>query len=84
MSEGARARLGESEDEEGKDSGETVVADALENAPEQITQFMGQLTHAVAPRENFKAPSFKTLSLKAPDSFDGNQAHKSRGLIQSC
>ncbi|MBW0497109.1 hypothetical protein O181_036824 [Austropuccinia psidii MF-1] len=40
MSEGARARLGEVEDEEGEesveeeDSGETEVADALENAPE--------------------------------------------------
>ncbi|MBW0590919.1 hypothetical protein O181_130634, partial [Austropuccinia psidii MF-1] len=40
MSEGARARLGEFEDEEGEesveeeDSGETEVADALENAPE--------------------------------------------------
>ncbi|MBW0532940.1 hypothetical protein O181_072655 [Austropuccinia psidii MF-1] len=40
MSEGARARLGETEDEEGEesveeeDSGETEVADALENAPE--------------------------------------------------
>ncbi|MBW0490898.1 hypothetical protein O181_030613 [Austropuccinia psidii MF-1] len=40
MSEGARAMLGEAEDEEGEeyveeeDSRETVVADALENAPE--------------------------------------------------
>ncbi|MBW0505473.1 hypothetical protein O181_045188 [Austropuccinia psidii MF-1] len=40
MSEGARARLGEVEDEEGEepveeeDSGETEVADALANAPE--------------------------------------------------
>ncbi|MBW0586032.1 hypothetical protein O181_125747 [Austropuccinia psidii MF-1] len=40
MSEGERARLGEFEDEEGEesveeeDSGETEVADALENAPE--------------------------------------------------
>ncbi|MBW0475360.1 hypothetical protein O181_015075 [Austropuccinia psidii MF-1] len=39
MSEGARARLGEVEDEEGdkyveeEDSGETEVADALENSP---------------------------------------------------
>ncbi|MBW0468026.1 hypothetical protein O181_007741 [Austropuccinia psidii MF-1] len=40
MFEGARARLGEVEDEEGEqsveeeDSGETEVADSLENAPE--------------------------------------------------
>ncbi|MBW0529007.1 hypothetical protein O181_068722 [Austropuccinia psidii MF-1] len=27
---------------------------------EQITQLMGQLTQAVAPRDNFKAPAFKT------------------------
>ncbi|MBW0591767.1 hypothetical protein O181_131482 [Austropuccinia psidii MF-1] len=117
MSEGARARKGEVEDEEGEecveeeDSGETEVADALENAPEvpqvsnlalssqplvsqtdvsllkmmaQMTQFMGQLTQEVAPRDNFKAPSFKTPSMKAPDSFDGTQAHKLRGVIQSC
>ncbi|MBW0501606.1 hypothetical protein O181_041321 [Austropuccinia psidii MF-1] len=43
---------------------------------EQITQFMGQLTQAVAPRDNSKAPAFKTLSMKAPDSFDGTHAHK--------
>ncbi|MBW0463369.1 hypothetical protein O181_003084 [Austropuccinia psidii MF-1] len=117
MSEGARARLGEVEDEEGEesveeeDSGETEVADALANAPEvpqgsnlalssqplvsqtdpsllkmmeQMTQFMGQLTQAVSPRDNSKAPAFKTPSMKAPDSFDGTQAHKLRGFIQSC
>ncbi|MBW0511906.1 hypothetical protein O181_051621 [Austropuccinia psidii MF-1] len=50
---------------------------------EQITQFMGQLTQAVAPRDNSKAPAFKTQSMKAPDSFDGTQAHKLRGFIQS-
>ncbi|MBW0487798.1 hypothetical protein O181_027513 [Austropuccinia psidii MF-1] len=43
---------------------------------EQMTQFMGQLPQEVAPRNNFKAPSFKTLSMKAPNSFDGTQAHK--------
>ncbi|MBW0547021.1 hypothetical protein O181_086736, partial [Austropuccinia psidii MF-1] len=51
---------------------------------EQMTQFMGQLTQAVAPRDNSKAPAFKTPSMKAPDSFDGTQAHKLRGFIQSC
>ncbi|MBW0490203.1 hypothetical protein O181_029918 [Austropuccinia psidii MF-1] len=45
---------------------------------------MGQLTQAVSPRENSKAPAFKTPSMKAPDSFDGTQAHKLRGFIQSC
>ncbi|MBW0575294.1 hypothetical protein O181_115009 [Austropuccinia psidii MF-1] len=113
MSEAARARLGEVEDEEGEesveeeDSGETEVADApevpqgsnlaLSNQPlvsqtepsllkmmEQMTQFMGQLTQAVTPRDNSKAPALKTPSMKAPNSFDGTQAHKLRGFIQSC
>ncbi|MBW0588946.1 hypothetical protein O181_128661 [Austropuccinia psidii MF-1] len=117
MSEGARARLGEVEDEEGEesvdeeDSGETEVADALANSPEvpqgsnlslsskplvsqtdpsllkmmeQMTQLMGQLTQAVAPRDNSKAPAFKSPSMKAPNPFDGTQAHKLRGFIQSC
>ncbi|MBW0560199.1 hypothetical protein O181_099914 [Austropuccinia psidii MF-1] len=115
MSEGARARLGEAEDEEGEesveeeDSGETEAADALANAPEvsqgsnlalsdqppvpqtepsllkmmeQMTQFMGQLTQAVTTRDNSKAPAFKTPSMKAPNSFDGTQAHKLRRFIQ--
>ncbi|MBW0571904.1 hypothetical protein O181_111619 [Austropuccinia psidii MF-1] len=51
---------------------------------EQMTQFMWQLTQAVAPRDISKAPAFKTLSMKASDSFDGTQAHKWRGFIQSC
>ncbi|MBW0583208.1 hypothetical protein O181_122923 [Austropuccinia psidii MF-1] len=51
---------------------------------EQITQFMGQLTQAVAPRDISKAPAFKTASMKAPDSFDGTKAYKLRGFIQSC
>ncbi|MBW0520110.1 hypothetical protein O181_059825 [Austropuccinia psidii MF-1] len=45
---------------------------------------MGQLTQEVTPRDNSKAPAFKTPSIKAPDSFDGTQAHKLRGFIQSC
>ncbi|MBW0525603.1 hypothetical protein O181_065318 [Austropuccinia psidii MF-1] len=44
---------------------------------EQMTQFMGQLTQAVAP-------AFKTPSMKAPDSFYGTKAYKLRGFIQSC
>ncbi|MBW0572443.1 hypothetical protein O181_112158 [Austropuccinia psidii MF-1] len=51
---------------------------------EKMTQFMGQLTQAVAPRDNSKAPAFKTPSMKAPDSIYGAQAHKLRGFIQSC
>ncbi|MBW0549302.1 hypothetical protein O181_089017 [Austropuccinia psidii MF-1] len=51
---------------------------------EQMTQFMGQLTQAVSPRDNSKAPAFKPPSMKEPDSFDGTQAHKLRGFIQSC
>ncbi|MBW0557631.1 hypothetical protein O181_097346 [Austropuccinia psidii MF-1] len=50
----------------------------------QITQLMGQLTQAVAPRDTSKAPTFKTPSMKAPDSFDGTKAFKLRGFIQSC
>ncbi|MBW0586953.1 hypothetical protein O181_126668 [Austropuccinia psidii MF-1] len=51
---------------------------------EQMTQFMGKLTQAVSPRDNSEAPTFKTPSIKAPDCFDGTQAHKLRGFIQSC
>ncbi|MBW0528875.1 hypothetical protein O181_068590 [Austropuccinia psidii MF-1] len=111
ISEGARARLGEAEDEEGEESEETEVETALAGAPEaseaanlahsnqphvsqaqpnflkmmeEMTQFMGKLTQEVAPRDNSRAPVFKTPSIKAPDSFDGTQAHKLRGFIQSC
>ncbi|MBW0525530.1 hypothetical protein O181_065245 [Austropuccinia psidii MF-1] len=89
ISEGARARLGEVEDEEGEesveeeDSGETEVADALANAPEQMAIIMGHLSQAAAPRDNFKAHAFKNPSMKEPDSFYGTQAHKLRGFIQS-
>ncbi|MBW0492237.1 hypothetical protein O181_031952 [Austropuccinia psidii MF-1] len=51
---------------------------------EQMSTIMGQLSQAAAPRDNFKAPAFKTPSMKAPDPFDGTQAHKLRGFIQSC
>ncbi|MBW0570300.1 hypothetical protein O181_110015, partial [Austropuccinia psidii MF-1] len=51
---------------------------------EQMATIMGQLSQTAAPRDNSKAPAFKTPSMKAPDSFDGNQAHKLRGFIQSC
>ncbi|MBW0581316.1 hypothetical protein O181_121031, partial [Austropuccinia psidii MF-1] len=95
MSEGARATLGEVEDEEGgasveeEDYGETEVADALANAPESPQDDgANDSIHGTAhsrsyPRDNSKASAFKTPSMKAPDSFDGTQAHKLRGFIQS-
>ncbi|MBW0552257.1 hypothetical protein O181_091972 [Austropuccinia psidii MF-1] len=109
ISEGARERLGESEDEEGKksveeeDSEETEVETALAGVPEaseaanlahsnqplvsqaepsflkmmeQMNELMEKLTQAVAPRDNYKAPAFKTPSMKAPDSFDGTKAEQ--------
>ncbi|MBW0512373.1 hypothetical protein O181_052088 [Austropuccinia psidii MF-1] len=51
---------------------------------EQMAQFMGQLTQAVASRDNPRDPKFKTPSMKASDSFYGTQAHKLRGFIRSC
>ncbi|MBW0469345.1 hypothetical protein O181_009060 [Austropuccinia psidii MF-1] len=45
---------------------------------------MGQLTQAVATRENSRDPELKTPSMKEPDSFDGTQAQKLGGFIQSC
>ncbi|MBW0550435.1 hypothetical protein O181_090150, partial [Austropuccinia psidii MF-1] len=96
MTEGARARLGEFEDEEGEESveeedyGETEVADSWENSPKSPQDNgangynLGESLSSSFPRDNSKAPAFKTPSMKAPDPFDGNQAHKFRGLIQSC
>ncbi|MBW0492890.1 hypothetical protein O181_032605 [Austropuccinia psidii MF-1] len=51
---------------------------------EQMTQFMGQLTQAVASRDTSKAAPFKTPSMKAHDSFDGTKAYELRGFIQYC
>ncbi|MBW0593414.1 hypothetical protein O181_133129 [Austropuccinia psidii MF-1] len=51
---------------------------------EWMTQFMGQLTQALSPRDTSKAPEFKNPSMKAPDSFYGTKAYKLRGFIQSC
>ncbi|MBW0577598.1 hypothetical protein O181_117313 [Austropuccinia psidii MF-1] len=85
ISEGARARLGEVEDEEGEyQPFVSQTEPSVLKMMEQMTQFMGQLTQAVTPRDNSKAPAFKTPTMKAPDSFDGTQAHKLRGFIQSC
>ncbi|MBW0477991.1 hypothetical protein O181_017706 [Austropuccinia psidii MF-1] len=44
---------------------------------------MEQLTQEVSPRDNSRAPAFKTPSMKAHDSFDDNKAHKLIGLIPS-
>ncbi|MBW0467661.1 hypothetical protein O181_007376 [Austropuccinia psidii MF-1] len=76
MYEGARARLGEVEDEEGEES-------VFLKIMEQMATIMGKLSQEAASRDNFKAPAFKTPSMKAPDPFDGTQAHKLRGFIQS-
>ncbi|MBW0470223.1 hypothetical protein O181_009938 [Austropuccinia psidii MF-1] len=99
MSEGARARLGEVENEEGEESveeeyyGETQVADSLANAPEtepsllkmmdQMTQFMGQLTQEVAPKDNSKSPAFKTSSIKEANSFDENPFSDRKKVLYS-
>ncbi|MBW0507459.1 hypothetical protein O181_047174 [Austropuccinia psidii MF-1] len=45
---------------------------------------MVQLSQEASPRDTSKAPAFKTPSMKAPDPFNGNQAHKLRLFIQSC
>ncbi|MBW0583853.1 hypothetical protein O181_123568 [Austropuccinia psidii MF-1] len=50
----------------------------------RMPTIMGHLSQAASPRDNSKAPEFKTPSMKAPDSFDGTQAHKLRGFIQAC
>ncbi|MBW0526922.1 hypothetical protein O181_066637 [Austropuccinia psidii MF-1] len=49
-----------------------------------LLKIMGQSSQAAAPRDNSKAPAFKTPSMKAPDPFDGTQVHKLRGFLQSC
>ncbi|MBW0589396.1 hypothetical protein O181_129111 [Austropuccinia psidii MF-1] len=49
---------------------------------QQMDTIMGQLSQAEATRDNSKAPESKTPSMKAPDPFDGTQAHKLRVFIQ--
>ncbi|MBW0549516.1 hypothetical protein O181_089231 [Austropuccinia psidii MF-1] len=51
---------------------------------EQMATIMGQLFQAAGLKDNSKAPAFMTSLMKAPDSFDGTQAHKLRVFIQSC
>ncbi|MBW0593909.1 hypothetical protein O181_133624 [Austropuccinia psidii MF-1] len=50
----------------------------------KLTKLIGKLTQEVAPRDNSKSPAFRNPSIKAPDSFDGTQAHKLRGFIKFC
>ncbi|MBW0581216.1 hypothetical protein O181_120931 [Austropuccinia psidii MF-1] len=68
-------------------SNQSLVSQAEPNflkMMEEMTQFMGQLTQAVSPRETSKVPALKTPSMKAHDSFDVTKAYKLRGFIQSC
>ncbi|MBW0510792.1 hypothetical protein O181_050507 [Austropuccinia psidii MF-1] len=54
-------------------SNQPLVSQAEPNFPrrmEQMTQFMGQLTEAVTPRDNSKAPAFKNPSMKEHDPYD--------------
>ncbi|MBW0491259.1 hypothetical protein O181_030974 [Austropuccinia psidii MF-1] len=50
----------------------------------KMTLFMGHLSQEVSSRDTSKVPAFKTLSMKAPDSFDGTQYHELRGFIKLC
>ncbi|MBW0496756.1 hypothetical protein O181_036471 [Austropuccinia psidii MF-1] len=45
---------------------------------------MRKFTQEVSPRNNPRAPEFKTQSMEEPDSFDGTQAYKLGGFIQYC
>ncbi|MBW0557440.1 hypothetical protein O181_097155 [Austropuccinia psidii MF-1] len=78
ISQGPRSRSGEADDEE-EGSEENEAAAAL-----QMTQFMGQLTQAVAPRNTSRSPELNTPSMKAPDSFPFTKAYKLRVFIQYC
>ncbi|MBW0569739.1 hypothetical protein O181_109454 [Austropuccinia psidii MF-1] len=49
-----------------------------------MATIFGQISQEEAPRDNSKTLSFKTPSMKAPDSFYGTQTHRLRGFIQSC
>ncbi|MBW0567324.1 hypothetical protein O181_107039 [Austropuccinia psidii MF-1] len=75
ISEGVRARLGEVKDEEGEesveeeDSGEgwqmlCQMFQSLLKIMEQMATIMGQISQETAPRDNSKAPAFKTPSMK--------------------
>ncbi|MBW0485722.1 hypothetical protein O181_025437 [Austropuccinia psidii MF-1] len=67
-------------------SNQPLVSQAKQNflkMMEQMTKFMGQLTQAVAPRDNYRSSAFKTPSMKEPNTFDTTQAHKFREFIIS-
>ncbi|MBW0495219.1 hypothetical protein O181_034934 [Austropuccinia psidii MF-1] len=68
-------------------SNQPLVSKAEKNfqkTMEQMNQFMVNLTQVVTPRDSSRDPEFNTPYIKAPDSFDGTQAHKLRRFIQSC
>ncbi|MBW0493001.1 hypothetical protein O181_032716 [Austropuccinia psidii MF-1] len=59
-------------------SNKPLVSQAEQNflkMMEKMTQFMGQLTQAVSPRDTSRAPEFKTPSIKEPHSFDDTKAY---------
>ncbi|MBW0463642.1 hypothetical protein O181_003357 [Austropuccinia psidii MF-1] len=92
-SEGARAILGEVEDEGGKEvpQGSNLAPTnhppvsqsdpSLVKITDKMATIMGQPSQAEAPRDNSKAPAFNPPSIKAPDNFDGTQAHKLAGKL---
>ncbi|MBW0574194.1 hypothetical protein O181_113909 [Austropuccinia psidii MF-1] len=47
----------------------------------KMTKFMGHLTKAVSPSDTSQSTELQNLSINAPDSFDGTQAHTLRALI---
>ncbi|MBW0512136.1 hypothetical protein O181_051851 [Austropuccinia psidii MF-1] len=50
---------------------------------QQMTQIMANL-QASSSSESSRPPAFKTLSIKAPECFDGTQPFKAKRFIQSC
>ncbi|MBW0554250.1 hypothetical protein O181_093965 [Austropuccinia psidii MF-1] len=50
---------------------------------QQMTQIMSNLQEASSSGSS-RPPSFKTPSMKAPESFDGTQPFKVRSFLQSC
>ncbi|MBW0517816.1 hypothetical protein O181_057531 [Austropuccinia psidii MF-1] len=50
---------------------------------QQMTQIMANLQEA-SSSESSRPPAFKTLSINAPECFDGTQPFKVRSFIQSC
>ncbi|MBW0496956.1 hypothetical protein O181_036671 [Austropuccinia psidii MF-1] len=80
MSEGARERLGEVEDEEGEESveeedpRETEVADALANS-QSLLKIMERMSTIMGKLSQEAAPAFNIQSMREPDPFDCTQGH---------